>query len=84
MATDVCEMQIKCNKERFSDGNDKGRKQTCTEDIMKKNMTETRIVKVEDFPEGVRSMKCHCKVLGTEVIKSDKIILKKACEYLNV
>ena len=44
----------------------------------------TKIVKVKDFPEGVRSMTCQCKVWGTKVIKTEKIIVEKACEYFNV
>ena len=42
------------------------------------------MVKVKDFPEGVRSMTCQCKVWGTKVIKTEKIIVEKACEYFNV
>ena len=74
-------MQIKCNKEKFRDGSNRVCKQTCRGC---KTRRRTKIVKVSDFPEGVKSMTCQCKVWGTKVIKTEKIILEKACEYFNV
>ncbi|CAH3015891.1 unnamed protein product [Porites evermanni] len=75
VATNVCKMQIKCNNEKFRDGNNRVCKQTCKEC---KTRRRTKIVKVKDFPEGVRSMTCQCKVWGTKVIKAEKIIVEKA------
>ena len=49
-----------------------------------KFVENAKIVKVKDFPEGVRSMTCQCKVWETKVIKTEKIIVEKACEYFNV
>ena len=73
-------MKIKCDQ----DGKNKCSKKSCTEDIMKKRMTETKIVGVEDFHEGVKFIACRCKACGTDVERSGKIIVEKACEYFNV
>ncbi|KAM7428938.1 hypothetical protein ABFA07_020152 [Porites harrisoni] len=80
VATDVCKLQIKCVQEKFIDENNKGCKKTCTEDIMKKRITKTRIFKVEDFHEGLKFITCRYKVCGTNVTRSGKIIVEKASQ----
>ena len=42
---------------------------------------KTRIVTLRDFLKDQRSFTCQCKVWGEIAVRSDKIILEKACKY---
>lgn len=79
VATNVCKMQIKCNGRKFDEGENRVCGKTCRKCRTRR---ETRIINVSDFPGKTRSMTCQCKVWGTTAVRTEKIIVEKACEYL--
>ena len=72
-------MQIKCNDKKFEEGANRVCGETCRKCRTRKR---TKIVTASDFPEDSRSMTCQCKVWGTIPVRTEKIIVEKACEYL--
>ena len=82
VATNVCKMQIKCNGKKFDDRVNRVCGKTCGKCRTRK---KTKIISASDFPEGSRSMTCQCKVWGTIAVRTEKIIVEKACEcYMNL
>ena len=74
-------MEIKCNGKKFQQGVNRVCGETCKKCRTRK---KTKIIRVSDFPDGIRSMTCQCKVWGTIAVRTEKIIVEKACEYLDV
>ena len=79
VATNVCKMQIKCKDKKFAEGASRVCGGTCRKCRTRK---KTKIITASDFPEDSRSMTCQCKVWGTIPVRTEKIIVEKACEYL--
>ncbi|KAJ7388887.1 Netrin receptor unc5c [Desmophyllum pertusum] len=71
VATNVCKIQIKCNRKKFQDGDTRVCGKTRTR-------MKTKIVTVADFPKKTRIITCQCKVWGKIAVRTEKIILEKA------
>lgn len=74
----MCKIQIKCGGKKFLEGDTRVCGKSCQGCRTRR---KTKIVTVADFPNGTRTITCQCKVWGKMAVRTEKIIIEKACKY---